>query len=818
MITFAACTTAQMSKQNSQLQIVIGLSLLFLSTASAAAADEVAGGVAARKPNGDQVTGDQGSAGNSGDVGKAIYADRCASCHGGKGQGNEEIYPAPLTGDLSIGELAEVITETMPEGEPESCTGADAKAVARYMHHAFYSEAARLRNRPARVSLARLTAVQLQQSLADLYSQYAGLPEVSDPAGLSGEYYDGRRAKKDNLRIERIDPVINFDFGRESPGGGIDPEEFSIRWNGGLRADVTGRYELVVRSTCSFVFDFGADDRVLINNHVQSGDKTEFRRTLTLLAGRVYPISIRFTQRERKTEQPPAKISLSWIPPGGVEQILPARHLVSQESPATFALQTDLPPDDRSYGYERGISVNRQWDESTTAAAIEFAGVAADELWPRFQRRHRKDDDQDRERLRSFLATLVETAFRTPELPAELRQRYIDQQVDQEPDDAEAIKRVLLMTLKSPRFLYPTLDLDAPPSRRVANRLALTLHDSLPSDNWLIERAGKGQLLSEREIRDAARRMVDDYRTRGKVRAMFYQWLDISEEEDLTKDAELYPGFDEGVVHDLRRSLDAMIDEVVWGDSSDYRDLFLESRTFTTDRLEEFYGESWKAANENERGLRKSVGDPNHRFGILTHPLLMSGLAYHDHTSPIHRGVFLIRHLLGRTLRPPNEAFSPLSPDLHPDLTTRERVALQTSPESCQVCHSKINALGFTLENYDAVGRIREQELGRAIDSTGSYTSLDNDQVRFAGPQDLAEYLATSEDATRAFTSQAFEFFVKQPIAAYGPKQLDRLADRFRERGYNIRDLLVEIAVIAARPAVGDDAQVTTPDRVAKSP
>ncbi len=96
---------------------------------------------------------------------------------------------------------------------------------------------------------------------------------------------------------------------------------------------------------------------------------------------------------------------------------------------------------------------------------------------------------------------------------------------------------------------------------------------------------------------------------------------------------------------------------------------------------------------------------------MITHPYLMSALAYHDSTSPIHRGVFLIRFVLGRTLRPPAEAFAPLSPDLHPDLTTRERVELQTSPESCQVvCHSKINGLGFTLENFDAVGRYRELE------------------------------------------------------------------------------------------------------------
>src|SRR5690606_28358820 len=67
--------------------------------------------------------------------------------------------------------------------------------------------------------------------------------------------------------------------------------------------------------------------------------------------------------------------------------------------------------------------------------------------------------------------------------------------------------------------------------------------------------------------------------------------------------------------------------------------------------------------------LVKAKADAPYDLGILSHPYLMSGLAYSDTTSPIHRGVFLVRYMLGRTLRPPNEAFTPLSPDLHPDLT-----------------------------------------------------------------------------------------------------------------------------------------------------
>ena len=57
-------------------------------------------------------------------------------------------------------------------------------------------------------------------------------------------------------------------------------------------------------------------------------------------------------------------------------------------------------------------------------------------------------------------------------------------------------------------------------------------------------------------------------------------------------------------------------------------------------------------------------------------------------------------------------------PDLHADLTTRERVTLQTTPEACQMCHAMINPLGFTLEHFDAVGRFRKEEHGKPIDAS----------------------------------------------------------------------------------------------------
>ncbi len=729
--------------------------------------------------------------------GEAIYKKQCVSCHGEMGVGVAGSYEQALIGDASVGELTSIITRTMPEGEPEACVGEDAAAVAAYIHETFYGRAAQIKNRPPKVLLARLTAEQLRQSISDLYASYEGIADLKKEQGLRGIYFDGEQWKEDKKKIERDDATINFDWGHDSPGEGIQPKEFYIHWQGGLIAEKSGRYEIVVRSTCSFVMDFGRDGRRFIDNHVQSGDKTEFRQTIQLTGGRVYYLKIDLRQRERKTEQPPAKISLSWVPPNGVEEIVPAKNLRPGWCPPAYALQASLPPDDRTYGYDRGIAVNRQWDESTTAAALEFAGVMNDELWPSYLRKTKKDESDQRVKLRNFLVEFVERAFRS-KLTEEEQSRYIDQHINVTEDISEAIHRVALVALKSPRFLYPALAETDSESQRVATRLALLLHDSLPADEWLRKRMDGDQLKNVDEVRNSARRMLNDYRAKAKVRDMLYEWLDLKHLTDITKDPETYPGFNAELVADLRTSLDMFLEDVVWSDNSDFRQFFTTDWAYTSPRLAEFYGDSWKAADASAVGMAKSVSDPEKRFGILTHPLLTSGRAYFQTTSPIHRGVYLTRYVFGRTIRPPNDAFSPLSPDLHPDLTTRERVGLQTSDANCQVCHARINNLGFVLENYDAVGRFRSTERDKPIDASGYYLTSDDQEIKVSGAKDLANFLVQSEDARSAFVERAFEHFVKQPMAAYGIETAEQLKRKFSETNCNVRELLVEIAVIAA--------------------
>jgi hypothetical protein len=111
-----------------------------------------------------------------------------------------------------------------------------------------------------------------------------------------------------------------------------------------------------------------------------------------------------------------------------------------------------------------------------------------------------------------------------------------------------------------------------------------------------------------------------------------------------------------------------------------------------------------------------------------------------------------------------------------------------------------MNPLGFALENFDAVGRFRDKERGKPVDAAGSYETRAGTTAKFTGAKELAKFLAGSEETQYAFAQQAFHFYVKQPVRAYGLAKPEELRKTFAESGFNVRKLVVEIAVTGALP------------------
>jgi mono/diheme cytochrome c family protein len=738
-------------------------------------------------------------------TGEQIYRQRCASCHGARGEGSKQ-YQKALAGDRSVGQLAPFIAKSMPPAGPK-LPAADARKVAAFLHDAFYSPVARARNKPARIELSHLTVRQYRSAVADLVGSFRAAVPAGEQRGLRGEYFKGRRFRGGERVLERVDPEVRFDFAQAGPvPASDDPYQFSIRWQGSVIAPDTGEYEFIVRTEHAVQLWVNDLREPLIDALVKSTSDTEHRGSLFLLAGRTYPLRLEFSKsrqgvdnQEKLRATPPAKasIALEWKQPKRAAGVIPQRNLIPISFPETFVLATPFPPDDRSIGYERGTSISKEWEGATTEAAIEAAGYVTARLR---ELSGAAEGAADREaKIREFCRQFAARAFRRP-LPPELEQVFVDRQFQKAPDLETAVKRVVLLVLKSPRFLYREIGSEQPDPYDVAARLSFGLWDSLP-DTDLLKAAAAGELATREQVAKQAERMVADPRARFKVREFFLQWLKIDHYQDLAKDAKRFPGFDETAASDLRTSLELSLDQVVWSEKSDFRELLLTDKVFLNGRLAKLYG-----ANLPPDAPFQLVSlDPAERAGLLTHPYLMASFAYLDASSPIHRGVLVARSLLGRTLQPPPEAFTPLSAELHPKLTTRQRVALQTKPAACASCHNMINPLGFTLEKFDAIGRVRSEEGGLPVDATGGYQSRAGKAVRFAGARDLATFLAGSEEAHAAFVEKLFQHLVKQPVNAFGPQAAGDLQRAFAAGEFNIRKQVVETMAVSALKRAGAD-------------
>lgn len=728
--------------------------------------------------------------------GKDVYQRQCAKCHGKDGEGVKGEYEEPLTGDSPVDKLARYIHRAMPENKPKSLTPEQADAVARYIHGEFYSVEARLRKNPPRVELVRLTNRQYLNTVADLLKQFSGSDApVGVERGLKAEYRDSRRrggGGGERLSIDRVDATVEFDFLAE----GADPavvgtNSLNVEWRGSLLAEETGEYEFLLKTPNGARLWVNAEDgdEPLIDAGVASGDVDEHKGTIRLLGGRAYPLRLEWFKAAKDKL---ASVSLRWQPPHGETVVIPARHLAPTRARPTFVPATPFPADDSSVGYERGVQVSKAWDEAATQAAIEVAHHVTRRLdaWTGSKR-----GDADRAaKLQAFSARFVEAAFRRP-LTDEQRKLHVTAQFTGKaggsPEDA--VKRVVLLALKSPRFLYLGLNKAKPDDYEVAARLSFGLWDSLP-DAALLQAAARSELRTREQVAAHARRLLADPRAHAKVRAFFHHWLQVNHADDLSKDAQLFPGFTPEIIADLRASLNLFLDEVFWSDASDYRRLLLEDDLYVNRRLAQFYGINTNASDEF---ARVSL-DPRQRAGVVTHPYLLAAFSYPRMSSPIHRGVFLTRNIVGRALKPPPEAVSFKDEEFPAGLTMREKVAALTRSDACQNCHAVINPLGFSLEQYDAVGRFRTRENGKAIDASAEYETAEGDTVRFNGARDLAEHAAASEQAQGAFVEQLFHHVVKQPMLAYGGGVPARLHESFSASGFNMRQLLTEIAVTAA--------------------
>ncbi|MEZ6096300.1 MAG: DUF1588 domain-containing protein [Pirellulaceae bacterium] len=721
--------------------------------------------------------------------GEERYQEICSRCHGDRGQGVEGEFERALDSDLELRELADLIADSMPPESPEICVGEDAEAVA-----AFVAKISGAKKAATTFEWMRLTNDQYRQSIVNLFGSGNSLESPSSETGLNTTIFQ-KREGRGQVQLDRKRIVaIDFDWGAEKPVPDLSDEDgFHVVWEGSFLAPETGTYGFQVESKNGYRLFVNDLVEPVIGNGISTVDEPVKAGEIVLAGGHWY--SLRFEIQTVKKEQVAARVS--WKPPHHEFGLFLPEQSSTELVKRKFVPQTYFPADDRSVGFARGCLITPEWDAATTDAALEMSQAVADSL-NRFVKPN-EDSSKHRSDCVAFCQSIAKRAFRR-ELSPDESQMYVEAFFENDESIQESVKGSLTAVLKSPWFLYPGIEFQKDRFQCISQDLAFAMWDSLPSED-LLDAVRKAQSLRDDELLPIIKQVVEHPLTRAKVRAFFVYWLALEDAQGLSKDPEVFQGFGPQIANDYQDSLLKFVEDTFWSEASDYRQLLLSDSLWVSNQMEQFWAEvdhedvGESSDTESRWELRTEQAG---RVGILTHPMLLAQRAYRRNTSPIHRGVFVSRSLLGVALKPPPVAVEPLGEDFDRDMTTRQRVEFQTRPENCMSCHQVINPLGFALEGFDAVGRSRESDNGKPVDASVSIDISDEERVSINGPKELARYVVESHDAHRHFVKSLFQYMVKQPIEGYGDNTLDRLTTRFQQSDFNMRQLVEEIALVVA--------------------
>jgi hypothetical protein len=402
--------------------------------------------------------------------------------------------------------------------------------------------------------------------------------------------------------------------------------------------------------------------------------------------------------------------------------------------------------------------------------------------------------------LSSFLAR----AFRRPVVAADVTP-YLDlfRTVQRQGHTfEESIFATMRVALVSPLFLFRS----EPPNHTgrerpldaysLASRLSYFIWGSMP-DELLTDVAASGKLNDPEVLSQLTERMLRNDRSLVFAERFTGQWLRTRElSGDKAPDAKLFPTYadSEELRADIRLQPVLFFREMLVRNRS-VLDLLDSTHTVATGTLEKHLGLKLPL-NKNARQQPQWVELPagSNRGGLLGMPAVLAVSSYPYRTSPVLRGAWILETILGTPPPPPPPQVPALEepPAGAPAKTMRERLAQHRANPACASCHSRIDGLGFALENYNVLGQWRDTDAGKPIDNSGELA----DGTHFRGPGELrAALLARKDLFVHNLTAKLLGYALGRSLTAQDGCTVDAIADRVREKGYGSKSLIQEIVL-----------------------
>jgi hypothetical protein len=398
----------------------------------------------------------------------------------------------------------------------------------------------------------------------------------------------------------------------------------------------------------------------------------------------------------------------------------------------------------------------------------------------------------------SILSRLAANAYRRPLTPVDVAglMKFYDEGAQAEGFEV-GVRTGLQAMLSSPEFLFRLeREPDGAPQGGgyrlseldFATRLSFFLWATAP-DQELLEVASSGRLFQDAVLERQVKRMLADPRSGALASRFLHQWLRLQDVGKVWPEAYLFPEFSEQLARAMVQETEMLFGHIVQDDLTPL-ELFNADYSFLNERLAQHYGIEGVFGDEF-----RMVKYPNdQRRGIFGHGSVLHLTSMSDRTSPVLRGKWVMEVLMGTPPPPPppNVPAFEASPAAAGTkrLTTRERMEAHRKSPVCSSCHSFIDPIGLSLDNFDAVGKWRIRENMQPLDTRGMFY----DGTPISTPTQLSQVLLKRPvPLMRNFTNNLLSYAIGRPVEYYDQTAVRKIQRGAEANGYRMSSFILGV-------------------------
>lgn len=397
-----------------------------------------------------------------------------------------------------------------------------------------------------------------------------------------------------------------------------------------------------------------------------------------------------------------------------------------------------------------------------------------------------------------ILSNLALHAYRRPVTDAALKPLLTFYQAGRKEGDFDnGIEMALRAMLVSPEFLfrierdprttatgavYPLSDYE------LASRLSFFLWSSIPDDQ-LLQLAGQGKLREPKVLSAQVSRMLEDRKSKALISNFAGQWLYLRNLSTVKMDQDVFPKFDSSLQRAFQQETELFFTAIL-RENRPVMDLLSADFTFLNQRLAEHYGISGVYGSQFRR---VTLTDPN-RGGLLGQGSILTVTSYPNRTSVVQRGKWVLENLLGSAPPPPPPDVSLVLETHSKDgraLTMRQQMEMHRANPTCSSCHSRMDPIGFALENFDGIGAYRTKDGGSVIDASGKMP----DGKVFSGASGLKSLLLNGhrDEFLTTFTEKLMTYALGRGVEAEDEPSVRAVIRDASKRNSSISDIITAI-------------------------